>query len=99
MFGERVVGYVVAQHGSHIVTDQLKAHCRRQLAAYKVPRNIEVCDKLPTTFLGKLRRVDLRARAASNGTPTNGEPTNGKPKTNPNVETASRVETESCPKP
>jgi acyl-coenzyme A synthetase/AMP-(fatty) acid ligase len=94
MFGERVVGYVVAQHGSHIVTDQLKAHCRRQLAAYKVPRNIEVCDKLPTTFLGKLRRVDLRARAATNGTPSN-----GKPKTNPNEATASRVEKESCPKP
>ena len=99
MFGERVVGYVVAQHGSHIVADQLKAHCRRQLAAYKVPRNIEVCDKLPTTFLGKLRRVDLRNRAASNGTPANGEPSNGKPKTNPNADTASRLEKESCPKP
>ena len=65
MFGERVIGYVVAQHGAHIFADQLKAHCRGQLAAYKVPRNFEVCDKLPTTFLGKLRRVELRAQAAT----------------------------------
>jgi long-chain acyl-CoA synthetase len=105
LFGERVVGYVVAQHGSHPIAEQLRAHCRCQLASYKVPRNIEFCEKLPTTFLGKLRRVDLRARAATNGAPTNGKPAstgNGDGHHRPHITvtetTASRVEKETCPK-
>jgi long-chain acyl-CoA synthetase len=106
LFGERVVGYVVAQHGSHLMAEQLRAHCRCQLASYKVPRNIEFCEKLPTTFLGKLRRVDLRARAAANGHPINGmpingngTPVNGSHKNNSTEITANRVEKEICPKP
>jgi long-chain acyl-CoA synthetase len=93
LFGERVVGYVVAQHGTHLMAEQLRAHCRCQLASYKVPRNIEFCDKLPTTFLGKLRRVDLRARAACNGN------SNGTAKHSTKEATAIRVEKETCPKP
>jgi long-chain acyl-CoA synthetase len=104
LFGERVVGYVVAQNGSRLAVEQLRAHCRGHLAAYKVPRNIEFCDKLPTTFLGKLRRVDLRSQAASNGSHNgngnghdngNGNGKNG----NGHELTASSVEKESCPKP
>jgi long-chain acyl-CoA synthetase len=92
LFGERVVGYVVAQNGKRLAAEQLRSHCRGQLAAYKVPRNIEFCDKLPTTFLGKLRRVDLRARAASNGKH------NGTHNGHSKDATASGVE-ETCPKP
>jgi long-chain acyl-CoA synthetase len=98
LFGERVVGYVVAQHGSHVIAEQLRAHCRCQLAAYKVPRNIEFCEKLPTTFLGKLRRVELRNQAANGAPKINGNG-NGTPKSNGKEVPVSRVEKESCPKP
>ncbi len=67
LFGEQVVGYVVARGRAHVVADQLKTHCKSRLASYKIPKVIQVCDKLPTTFLGKVRRVDLRVQAAANG--------------------------------
>jgi acyl-coenzyme A synthetase/AMP-(fatty) acid ligase len=63
MFGERVVGYVVAADKAHLDPTQLQAHCRSELASYKIPRKIEVCDMLPTNFLGKVRRVELRTHA------------------------------------
>jgi long-chain acyl-CoA synthetase len=97
LFGERVVGYVVAQNGTHLAVEQLRAHCRCQLAAYKVPRNIEFCEKLPTTFLGKLRRVDLRVQAASNG--KHNDKLNGTHNGNSKELTGCSVEKETCPKP
>ena len=43
-----------------------REHCREHLAAYKVPRRIEVVEELPLTIIGKvLRRLvrdDLLAR-------------------------------------
>ena len=39
----------------------LVAHCRAQLPAYKVPREIAVVAELPTTATGKLRRWDDEA--------------------------------------
>lgn len=38
-------------------TDALRAHCRRHLAAYKVPVRIDVVDDLPRTATGKVRRL------------------------------------------
>ncbi len=64
LFGERLVAYVVPSDGVQIDPAQLQAYCRAELASYKVPRTIEVCDRLPTNFLGKVRRVELRTRAA-----------------------------------
>lgn len=45
--------------------DALLAHCRRQLADYKVPRRIEVVDELPTTPTGKIAKAQLRSRATA----------------------------------
>lgn len=66
LFGERVVGYVVPVHGAHVDPAQLQAHCRLELASYKIPGTIKVCSKLPTNLLGKVRRVELRAQAGGN---------------------------------
>jgi long-chain acyl-CoA synthetase len=63
-YGEAVTAYVVARLRGRLDCEQLREFCRRQLASYKVPRKIHPCDVLPTTFLGKVRRVDLRNRAA-----------------------------------
>ena len=63
-YGEKVVAYVIPKQGKHIDFDELKNYCKSHLAAYKIPRIIQQCDELPKNFLGKVRRVELRSRAA-----------------------------------
>ncbi|MGH1502546.1 MAG: class I adenylate-forming enzyme family protein [Acidimicrobiales bacterium] len=58
--GERVEALVVAEADVTVDIDAVLAHCRSQLARYKVPSSIEVVDSLPTTALGKLQRGVLR---------------------------------------
>ncbi|WP_407635861.1 AMP-binding enzyme [Novosphingobium lindaniclasticum] len=43
----------------------LIAHCRERLAAYKVPRQVEVVSDLPKTPTGKIRRAALRTGPTS----------------------------------
>jgi acyl-CoA synthetase (AMP-forming)/AMP-acid ligase II len=40
--------------------EELDAHCRDRLAAYKVPREVRVVDELPKTPSGKIKRAELR---------------------------------------
>jgi len=58
--GEAVKLFVVRQPGSQLQPDQLIAHCRENLTAYKVPRHIEFRDELPKTNVGKILRRALR---------------------------------------
>ena len=50
---------------SETVTEQeLQAHCRRSLAAFKIPRKILVVDAIPTTPTGKVQRRLVAAEFA-----------------------------------
>lgn len=49
---------------SHALADELRAHVKAHLGAYKQPRVIEFLDELPTTNTGKVSRKDLRRRDA-----------------------------------
>ena len=42
---------------------ELQSHCKRLVAAYKYPREIEFMRELPKTTSGKTRRVELRQAA------------------------------------
>jgi long-chain acyl-CoA synthetase len=56
--GEAVKAWVVLRKGCSLEPAELKAWCRKELAAYKVPKHIEYCDSLPKSAVGKvLRRV------------------------------------------
>ena len=56
--GESVKAWVVLNAGMTCTADELREHCRGKLAAYKIPRQIELRDSLPKTQIGKiLRRV------------------------------------------
>jgi long-chain acyl-CoA synthetase len=59
--GERVKAYIVA--GTSAPTaEQVIAHCREDLAAYKVPTAVEFVDELPKSPIGKILRRELRAQ-------------------------------------
>jgi O-succinylbenzoic acid--CoA ligase len=57
---EAVTAAVVLLPGARAAEADLRAHCRRALATFKVPKAIEVVAALPRTASGKLRRARLR---------------------------------------
>ncbi|HEY8417385.1 MAG TPA: long-chain fatty acid--CoA ligase [Limnochordales bacterium] len=58
--GETVKAFVVLKAGAQATADELIAHCRQHLAAYKVPKLLEFRSELPKSLVGKvLRRVLL----------------------------------------
>ncbi len=58
--GETVKAVVSLRPGITIEDGELAAFCRERLAAYKVPRFIEVVAALPKTPTGKILRRALR---------------------------------------
>ena len=59
--GEAVRLFVARAPGVSLTEDDVIAHCRRELAAYKVPREVRFLDALPKSNVGKILRRDLRA--------------------------------------
>ena len=57
-WGQALVAVVVAIDGPD--PEQLRAHCRQHLAAFKVPKSFEFVDALPRTSSGKLLRRQIR---------------------------------------
>jgi len=62
--GETVRAYIVTR--GELDRDAVKAHCREQLARYKVPKQIAFVDELPKSPVGKVLRKDLRAEYLKN---------------------------------
>ena len=57
---ESTVFFKLAE-GRTATAEELIAYCRKELAAYKVPRRIEFRDTLPKTLIGKLSKKELIA--------------------------------------
>ncbi|WP_235536359.1 MULTISPECIES: AMP-binding protein [unclassified Sphingomonas] len=62
--GELAKAFVVLRPGMACDADELAAHCRRHLAAYKQPRAFAFVDELPRTSTGKILRRALRPEPA-----------------------------------
>jgi long-chain acyl-CoA synthetase len=58
--GETVKAYVSLRPGASVTPEELVAHCRERMAAYKYPRSVELVDELPKTVTGKILRRELR---------------------------------------
>ncbi len=69
-YGEVVRAYVVLRSNAHASVEDLTAHCKANLARYKVPARICLLDALPRTSIGKLDRVALRHCSADAGGPS-----------------------------
>jgi len=63
--GEAVRVYVVKAPFAEVTPEEIIAHCRKELAAYKVPRQIYFVDALPKSNVGKILRRDLRKLAVA----------------------------------
>ncbi|HLF71664.1 MAG TPA: AMP-binding protein, partial [Dehalococcoidia bacterium] len=60
-WGRVPVAAVVLRPGATATADDLIAHCRERLAAYKTPKRIVIVEALPRTAAGKLLRRELPA--------------------------------------
>jgi long-chain acyl-CoA synthetase len=58
--GETVKAFVSVKPGASVTPEELIAHCKERMAAYKYPRSVELVDELPKTVTGKILRRELR---------------------------------------
>ena len=61
-FGQRLRAFVVLDAGRQATEEQLKDHVQRNLARYKVPREIVFLDELPRNATGKVLKRELARR-------------------------------------
>jgi len=71
-----VVGWPAAEHGEEVAAfvvrkadvsaDELIAHCRASLAAYKIPKGIFFLDALPRSGMGEVLKAELVERLKKN---------------------------------
>ena len=64
-WGEVGAAFVALHDGHSITEDALIAHCRSQLATYKVPKHVRFLDELPKGHSGKIQKTALRERFAT----------------------------------
>jgi acyl-CoA synthetase (AMP-forming)/AMP-acid ligase II len=61
-FGQRLSAFVVCTPGGKVTEAQLKDYVKRNLARYKVPREIHFLDELPRNATGKVLKRELAER-------------------------------------
>ncbi|PVG82164.1 hypothetical protein DDE18_14490 [Nocardioides gansuensis] len=61
--GEEVVAFVALRQGSTATADDITAHCKQRLTAYKYPRELHVLPELPKGATGKILKRELRSQA------------------------------------
>ncbi len=57
--GELAKAYIVPRPGAEPTADGILAHCRKHLAPYKVPRQVQFVPDLPVNSTGKILRREL----------------------------------------
>ena len=63
-WGETPCAFVELKEGSTTKAEDITAHCKKYLAAFKVPRTV-VFGQLPKTSTGKIQKFELRKAARS----------------------------------
>ena len=60
-WGEMVMAFVVKRNGRDVAAEDIIAHCREKIAAYKRPKAVKFVDSLPKLPNGKIEKFKLRA--------------------------------------
>lgn len=64
--------YIVPRDGAAVTEQELIAFCREHVADYKVPRQVIIRDRLPTTPAGKIQKAVLRGERLAGHDPSKG---------------------------
>jgi acyl-CoA synthetase (AMP-forming)/AMP-acid ligase II len=59
-FGQRLRAFVVLERGREVGEEELKDYVKRNLARFKVPREIVFMDELPRNATGKVLKRELK---------------------------------------
>jgi acyl-CoA synthetase (AMP-forming)/AMP-acid ligase II len=65
LLGQTIRAFVVPAPGQTVTPMQVQALCKAKLAAYKIPKTVEIIASLPRTASGKIRRAELIERMKS----------------------------------
>lgn len=61
-WGEAVKAVVELKEGARVSEEELRLHCRNELAGVKTPKSIEFWPQLPRSPLGKVLKKDIREK-------------------------------------
>ena len=67
-WGEQIVAVISLKPGVSYSLEEVREHCRRSLAGYKLPRRLVVVDDLPKGATGKILKRSLRQQFWGNST-------------------------------
>lgn len=59
-YGEEVCAWVIAKGGTSLGAEDVQAHCKGQIAHYKVPRHVRVVEAFAMTVTGKAQKFKMR---------------------------------------
>jgi len=57
---ERIVAAIIPKEGKCPTLEEIREHCRKDLAGYKLPKEIMIVDKMPETPTGKIQKFELK---------------------------------------
>lgn len=64
-YGEELMAWLRIRDGAETPTaESIREFCAGRIAHYKIPRHVAVVDEYPMTVTGKVRKIELRERAA-----------------------------------
>jgi fatty-acyl-CoA synthase len=59
-YGEELCAWIMRNAGAEITEEDVRAYCRGQIAAYKIPRYVLFVDSWPMTVSGKVMKYKMR---------------------------------------
>lgn len=59
-WGERVHAIVILATVAGLTVEEIREHCRTEIAGYKCPRSLEIVEAFPMSAAGKILKRDLR---------------------------------------
>ncbi len=59
-YGEELCAWIVLKPGAKLESEAIRAFCRGQIAAYKIPRYYKFVDAFPMTVTGKVQKFAMR---------------------------------------
>jgi long-chain acyl-CoA synthetase len=60
ILGEAVKAFIVVDPARGYTEGDIVAHCRTRLESFMVPKHVELCETLPKTDTGKIKKSGLR---------------------------------------